>query len=111
MPEVPVRGSRDALGSVLGLLVFLGGVALLLLTFKLAYDMFRIPPEQALQLEKDKAIDVAATGNSLASLLLRVLLLIVMGLVGSFTANRGIHLYAESRGRLDRITVDEPPAA
>ncbi len=84
---------RDGFGSVLGILVFLGGVALLLITFRLAYDMFQVPPEKALNLIPGKTLDINSTGVSAVNLLVRVLLLVVMGLVSSFVANRGISLY------------------
>jgi len=94
------------LGKVIGILTFLGGIALLVLTFKLAFDMFQVPPDQALHLEKGKVLDVAVAGQSFGVLLLRVLLLIVMGLVGSLVANRGIKLYTESL-----VIVSEAEAA
>jgi hypothetical protein len=83
----------------MGLLVFLGGIALLLVTFRLAYDMFTVSPDQALHLEKGQTLDVALAGRSFGVLILRVLLLIVMGLMGSMIANRGIKLYAECLAR------------
>jgi hypothetical protein len=79
-----------------GILVFLGGIALLVVTFRLAYDLYNIPPEQALKLDQQKAIDVAATGNSLAGIVIRSLLLLVMGLVSSVIAGRGVQLYSHS---------------
>lgn len=78
--------------------MFLGGIALLLVTFNLAYGMFSVPQAQALGLDKSKAVDLAVAGESFAGLVIKVLLLLVMGLVGSMTANRGIKLYVESRG-------------
>ena len=105
-----VRGRRDALGTVLGLAVFLLGVGLLLLTFKLAYNMFSVPPGQALQLTPNQEIQVATVAPTLTGLVLRVFLLLVMGVVGSLVANRGVHLYTESRGRMegvDTVTVEK----
>ena len=61
--KCPVAKRRDATGSVLGLLVFLAGVGLLGLTFKLAYDEFSIPHAKALNLVKGQAIDPGATGG------------------------------------------------
>lgn len=90
------RSTGDWLGKLIGILTFLGGVALLLLTFRLAYEMFSVPPNQALQLENGKVLDVPLAAQSFGVLLLRVLLLIVMGLVGSLIANRGIKLYTDS---------------
>lgn len=89
------RGSIS--GSVLGVLVFLGGVALLLFTFKLAYDMFMVPPQDALGIKPKQPLDLGAAGSTFIGLLMRVLLLTVMGLMGSLIANRGISLFAGSR--------------
>jgi len=102
-----VRGRRDALGTVLGLATFLGGVALLLLTFKLAYEMFSVPPEQALNLKKGATLEVATVGSTITGLVIRILLLIVMGLVSSLIANRGIHLYTESRRQMEPTPAAE----
>jgi hypothetical protein len=82
-----------------GVVTFLVGVALLLLTFKLAYDLFSVPPGNTLAVTADKAVDPTATGQNLINIVLRVLLLIVMGLVGSLIANRGISLFTGSRTR------------
>ena len=79
------------------MLVFLTGVGLLLVTFRLAYGMFTVPHDQALGLQKGKAVDLAVAGESFAGLIVRVLLLLVMGAVSSMVANRGIKLYVESR--------------
>ncbi len=92
------RGPRDGLGTVLGLAVFLLGVGLLLLTFKLAFDMFSVPPAEALNLTANQEIAVATVAPTLTGLILRVLLLVVMGIVGSLIGNRGVHMYTESRG-------------
>jgi hypothetical protein len=82
-------------GKLLGMLVFLGGIGLLLLTFRLAYEMFAVPPEDALHVGKGQVLDWALAGQSFAVLILRVLLLVVMGLTASFIANRGIKLYSD----------------
>ena len=91
------RPRRDLPGSLLGILTFLGGVGLLLLTFRLAYDLFTVPPTDALGLRGAKELNVATAGNSVTALLMRILLLFVMGFVGSMVANRGISLYTASR--------------
>ena len=82
----------------MGLLVFLGGIALLLYTFKLAYAMYVTPPAEALNIKSSAALDLTQAGTSLVGVLIRVLLLVVMGVVGSLIANRGISLFAGSRG-------------
>lgn len=91
---------RDWFGALVGLATFLGGVALLLLTFRLAYDLFTVPPERALGAQPGQALDLPMAGQSLTTILLRVLLLIVMAAVGSLIANRGVSLYVGSGGRM-----------
>lgn len=91
------KSNDEGFGKVLGILVFLGGVGLLLFTFKMAFDMFGVPPEEAIGLHRGETFDVNKAAPSLASILTRILLLIVMGLVGSFVANRGISLFTHSR--------------
>lgn len=86
----------DGVGKVVGMLTFLGGIALLLVTFSLAYRMFSVPPDQALGLKRGETLDVGMAGQSLASILVRVLLLVVMALAGSLVASRGISLYSHS---------------
>lgn len=94
--DVPKNRGSIA-GSLLGILVFLGGVALLAFTFKLAYDMFMVPPQNALGVKPKEPIDLGMAGQSFVGLILKVLLLVVMGLMGSLIANRGISLFAGSR--------------
>src|SRR5688572_6481124 len=96
--KIRPRGTRGYIsGSVLGGVVFLAGVALLFFTFKLAYDMFMVPPEQALGIQPKQPLDLGAAGQTFIGLLMKVLLLTVMGLMGSLIANRGISLFAGSR--------------
>jgi hypothetical protein len=93
-----VKTHRDFSGSFIGILVFLGGVALLVLVFKLAYGMFLTPPAKALNIEPGKKMDLNSGISSLFMVLIRILLLLVMGMVGSWVANRGISLYTQARG-------------
>jgi hypothetical protein len=90
---------------VLGLVVFLGGVGLLLLTFKLAYGMFSIAPEKALNLSDKNTLEIGTVGSTLTGLIIRVLLLIVMGLVSSLVASKGVHMYTESRAIGDKVVT------
>lgn len=92
----------DWLGGLVGILIFLVGVGLLLLTFKLAFDMFSVRPEVALGVDKKVPVDLARTGESFMGVVARILLLLVMSVVGSVIANRGIRLYAESRAHPQR---------
>ena len=84
----------------LGVVTFLVGVALLLVTFKLAYDLFSIPPGSVVATTPDKgAVDLGKSGDNLIGVVMRVLLLIVMGLMGSLIANRGVSMFTSSRTR------------
>ncbi|MHB8635143.1 MAG: hypothetical protein ACYC96_01575 [Fimbriimonadaceae bacterium] len=94
-PKAPPH--RDAFGTLFGLLVFCGGVGLLLVTFRLAYNLFTVPPESPLGIQQGKVLDLAKAGDSAAVLILRILLLLIMAFVGSLVANRGISLYADAR--------------
>lgn len=91
------NGSISA--SVLGIVIFLVGVALLAFTFKLAYDMFVVPPDRALGVLPNQPLDLGMAGQSLVSVLIKVLMLAVMGLMGSLIANRGVSLFAGSSHR------------
>ena len=88
---------RDVFGTLFGLLVFCGGVALLLVTFRLAYNLFMVPPEVAIGIQKGNTLDLAKAGDSAAVLVLRIVLLLIMAFVGSLVANRGISLYGDAR--------------
>jgi hypothetical protein len=96
------KGRRDWLGSSFGFIAFFAGIALLLLTFQLAYDMFRISPQKALGVTPSKTLEITAVGMSFASVVIRILLLLVMGLVGSLVANRGILLIGHCRPHASR---------
>jgi nitric oxide reductase large subunit len=89
------RGSIST--SILGVIVFLVGVALLAFTFKLAYDMFMVPPQDALGIKPKQPIDLGMAGQSFVGLIVKVLMLVVMGLMGSLIANRGVSMFAGSR--------------
>ena len=98
-PSERRRDGRDWIGSTLGLLVFLGGVALLVLTFRLAYEMFQTPPTVALDLQGGKTIDLGRASDRASAILVRVIVLVLMAFTGSLVANRGILLYARCDGR------------
>jgi hypothetical protein len=97
-----LRTERSGVGLTLGVVTFLVGVTLLLVTFKLAYDLFSVPPGEIIYLNKTGAVDVGKSGNNLTAVVMRVLLLIVMGLMGSLIANRGVSLFTHSRTKRHR---------
>jgi hypothetical protein len=95
--EVAVEGIRkeDLVGRIIGIIIFLGGVGLLVFVFMTAYSWFA-SPTVGLQAGPVKgAIAPAATqlGQSAMALLVRICLLIVMTIVGSLLAGRGVQLY------------------
>ena len=86
----------------MGLAVFLVGVGLLGLTFKLAFEMFDVPQATALGLAKGQEIDAGQTGGAAARILFRIGLLVIMAIVSSMIANRGIGLYGRSLHPVDK---------
>ncbi|HTQ09928.1 MAG TPA: hypothetical protein VMI31_07665 [Fimbriimonadaceae bacterium] len=104
--EIPVgehvRTERSGVGMAVGVITFLVGVALLLLTFKLAYDLFSTPPSIVISSTKDQSVDLGKSAANLGSVALRVVLLVVMGLMGSLIANRGVSMFTGSRTRRHR---------
>lgn len=100
----PVHTERSGVGITLGVITFLVGVALLLVTFKLAYDLFTVPPGNVIasSTKEGEVIDLTKSGDNLATLVIRVLLLIVMGLMGSLIANRGVSMFTGSRTKRHR---------
>jgi hypothetical protein len=97
MPSTRVRAKTDPFGATVGILSFLAGVTLLALTFYAAYQMFTVPPHEAMGIQANKSVDFAKTGDSFIRLLERVVLLVVMAGVASALSNRGVKLYAASR--------------
>jgi hypothetical protein len=84
----------------MGIIVFLGGVALLVFVFVLAYDFFQtdsltIP----LAPPNSQAPSAGALiGQSALQMIIKIALLVVMSLIGSMLASRGINLYFASAG-------------
>lgn len=89
-------------GRVLGIVTFLGGIALLLWTFGLAYSMFTVPHTVQLGIQEGKPVDLPRAGEALVGVVLRILLLLVMAILGSLIANRGVKMY-------DTQTHPSPP--
>lgn len=105
------HGRRDAFGSILGIVTFLGGVGLLLLTFREAFSMFETPPRDALGIGNSKVLEPTTVGNGLMTIVIRIALLLIMGIVASLITNKGIHLYTECRGRAIKheVKAEESP--
>ncbi|RYG42641.1 hypothetical protein EON79_18480 [bacterium] len=93
------RRERDWIGSSIGLVVFLGGVALLVIVFRLSYDMFQTPPTVALEIQGGKTLDLGRASDRASAILVKVVVLLIMAIAGSLVANRGILMYSRSSGR------------
>lgn len=92
------RNRREGIGLVVGVLTFLGGVALLLFTFQLALALFSTPPSEALQIQEKTPLDPGKIGQSAVVLLSRIAGVLMMCVIGSVVSNRGIRLYQAAIG-------------
>jgi hypothetical protein len=94
-PSLHIRG--DLTGRILGILVFLLGVALLCAVFSMAYTLFHATPEAVLGYKAtgNPKTDpsLAAIGTHFGSLLFRLALLFIMSIAGSLVAQLGVKLY------------------
>ena len=104
--EVNYLNRGSIAGSVLGALVFLGGIGLLALTFDLCWQMFHTPPATLFNTQ-GKPLDVNQAAMTLMNVIVRILLLLVMAIVGGVVANRGIHMYADSRSSSKAVIIKE----
>ena len=91
---------RDRIGPFLGILTFLCGIVLLALTFSYAFYLYSNPPTLVLGIGNSdgKPVDLNKAGDSVAGVVFRSIMLLVMCAVGSSIAGRGIKLYAASAG-------------
>jgi hypothetical protein len=87
---------RDSLfARILGIVVFLGGVGLLAFAFFTAYNWFT-DPYAGLQIVPGPGSTEPATtsiGTSALRLLIRLALLLIMTIIGSLIAGRGVQIY------------------
>ena len=100
----------DLFGRILGMLVFLAGIAILVVVFVMAYHFF-VSPGSDIQIAAQPGSREAPTtqlGASALRMLARILALIVMAIVGSLIASKGIHLYFRASGR---GAAPSPPAS
>ena len=109
---IGMRG--DLFGRIIGMLVFLLGVALLILVFYSAYELFRMPAADALGLkftgDPKKDPGVSLIGVQFGGLLFRVLCLFLMSIAGSLIANKGINLYFSAIQGASVVAVEKKAA-
>ena len=92
-------------GRVLGIGVFLAGIAMLIIAFVLAFQAFH-DPDKIIPLGQ---LDVKPAPNPTKTYLimfLRLLLLFIMGYLGSLIAARGAHLFFTARREPQRAAGD-----
>ena len=85
---------RDLTGSIIGVAVFLAGIAILVFVFVLAYGFFTAPGN-GIQITQGagKAPATSQLGVAATRMFVQLALLIVMSIVGSLIAARGIQFY------------------
>ncbi len=91
---------HDLFGRILGIAVFLGGIGVLAFVFLTAFHFFNSPMGH-LQAHPQPGSSIPATaqlGSSALRLLVQIALLIVMTIVGSLIAGRGVQMYFASGG-------------
>lgn len=88
---------KDYLGTLVSLLVFLAGIAMLMFVFKTALDLFSIPPERAVGIKQTEPFTAETAGRSGMQLVWRIVLMLIMSIIASIIANRGIRLYSEAK--------------
>lgn len=88
--------NNDIFSRILGVIVFLAGIALLVYVFKSAHVMF-ISNNMGLSLTPVKGAQpgamTTALGESAIKLFVRIVLLLLMSVVASLIASKGISLY------------------
>lgn len=99
----------DILGRIVGFLVFLLGIAIILVVLRLGFTLFQDPT-----LSQGSAASTKPSVESLASgfgaLLIRIALLFLGSISGSLIANKGINLYfASLPGAAQKGSPEDPP--
>ena len=93
--------------ALVGLLLTLVGLAMVFLAFWLAYDLYKVPPTQAMSIVPGKPMDFGQVMDGLVKVFIRALMLVLMAAFGSMFANRGIRLYeADRRSRIREKRAD-----
>ncbi len=86
-----------------GLIIFIVGIALLVLVFSDAYRYFH-SDTSGIEMTVEEGSANSPTerlGESATKMIVRIGLLVVMAITGSLVASRGIHLYFASKTALE----------
>lgn len=109
----PRTAFMDLTAKALGLLLFLVGVALLLVSFRVAFDMFdnmaRASHVWILSPTRPgKEPSGAQIGVGIVVVLLKIALLFAMGFIASLVSTKGISLYSAAAGAPLRLLQSQP---
>ncbi len=101
------KSRRDVTGTIIGLVVFLVGVGLIVATFASAKEMFAVEPGSAIGINQGETLNINRVTASMAGVLVKIVLLVVMSAIGSVVASRGIKLYVQAGGVVQSKADDE----
>ncbi len=85
------------------------GVGLIVVSFWQAYLQYSTPPSLALGIKPGEPLDLNSAGDRVFTLIWRALLLLVMTIVGSSIASRGIKMYQASLVEAPKAPVEDLP--
>ena len=94
----------ETTGRIIGLLTFLAGIGLLVFVAVLAYSFFTQTSMVPLPVRDTTTPTATRLGESAIKLFFQIALLIVLTIVGSLLASKGIHLYAVATGNDRHVT-------
>jgi hypothetical protein len=103
-PVDPREPTEHAIGRLVGIFVFLAGIVMLVLAFILAYRAFH-DPNLIITLDELRNVPSPNPTATYVAALLRLLLLFVMGYLGSLIAARGANLFFSARKEIHRGTT------
>ena len=95
--------SEQIAGRFVGMVVFLAGIAILVVTFALAYQAFQNPNTIISTRDFTGPVTTSPT-VPLIHVVLRFLLLIAMGYLGSLIAGRGAQFFFSARKEVRRVS-------
>ncbi|HEX2948478.1 MAG TPA: hypothetical protein VHV83_02740 [Armatimonadota bacterium] len=98
--------SEQIAGRFVGIVVFLAGIVLLVLTFILAYQAFH-NPDVLLPVQSIRNVPPVSPTFFYARAFVLLLLLFVMGYVASLIAARGAQLFFSARREVHRVSTGD----
>jgi len=108
--ETPEREpAEQTAGRFVGLFVFLVGIAILVLTFALTYQLFQNPDAiiSTREISGHKFVNWTDWTPVILKVALRFLYLIAMGYIGSLIAARGAQFFFSARREVRRVSAGD----